>query len=388
MKKISLFLLFLLCIVPLTSAVSIDIQPSYHPGETLISKVYGNILEQIPRENVELLRGHVQVAADYDIKKIGNDYYIYMILPTVQNNYTLVIKDVVTTVNGTIQTVTLEKNFTTLGPLIDYSINPGVIISKENFKINIFSYIDSQISINTDFPDERSIILNSGENSINFDISLINNGIYTANVGTYNVPILINKEEDNSLDSRNLKFLPGSIEGIVLINHNNNYPIRLVNSGSLDISDLTFEFDKTLFDISPSIVSLESGQSVELNLTVKKKNQPINSQIIVRYGDQTSTLLVNLDYTTNSSNIIDPYNQSSAGKNYYCNELQGKFCGSGETCSTDTLATLDGQNCCIGTCTTPSKSSYSWLGYLIVFILIVVLLIIGARYYKTKKIKK
>jgi hypothetical protein len=92
MKKFSL-ILFLMILLPLTSGLSSDLHTTYQPAETMLVELQGSILEEIPKENVFFLRGHVQTVVEYDLKKLGNHYFLYAVAPLAENNFTLEIKN-------------------------------------------------------------------------------------------------------------------------------------------------------------------------------------------------------------------------------------------------------------------------------------------------------
>ena len=115
MKKISLFILILL--IPSTLAISIDKKESYNPGENLITEIHGNILELIKKENIILKRNNVQVPFDYDFKQLGGKYFLFAKMPNFENNYTLIIKDIKTTVQGVPQIIDHYENISVSGEL-------------------------------------------------------------------------------------------------------------------------------------------------------------------------------------------------------------------------------------------------------------------------------
>src|SRR3989344_4443489 len=127
MKLQLCILLFLL--IPFSSAISTNMASTYQPGETMIIEIQGNILQPISLSNVVFKRAHVAIAVIYDVKRIGDKYYLYAQLPLQQNNYTLFINDIATTVSGIVTTTDFNQTFTVSGNIIDYSINPGFAIA-------------------------------------------------------------------------------------------------------------------------------------------------------------------------------------------------------------------------------------------------------------------
>src|SRR3989344_2076930 len=99
MKTIVLAFLAIIIFASLANALSIDLKSEYRTGETIIFELNGVILEPLSRDNIEFLRGHVAVEFQHQILKLGTRYFIYALSPSAENNYTIVIKGVVTLVN-------------------------------------------------------------------------------------------------------------------------------------------------------------------------------------------------------------------------------------------------------------------------------------------------
>ncbi|MCH7568172.1 MAG: hypothetical protein IIA87_02010 [Nanoarchaeota archaeon] len=388
-KKI-LIIFLLIITIQFSTAISIDMKQVYQPGETLIAEISGNILEPISKEDVEFKRRNVQVPFEYDIKKLDRKYYLYAILTQLENNYTLIIKDIVTTVNGVVQRIEFQQNFSTAGELVSYSINPGFVIAREDFELTITLNKDFEETISVDFPEEHEVLLEPGENTLRFSIEFAEAGFRRINIGIYSVPLLIVKEpEKQIIILPEFRFFPDIIESTLLIDQEGTYPFRIINFREQDLTNIIFEYDTNLFEIFPEPIELLSSNEVaEFNLTLKVKNQPISETILVRSGNLTIELPINIQYTENIEEVETPYLEQnfSESQAYYCSELNGKFCSAEEVCSLDVTSALDGNNCCIGTCSTPKeKTSYAWVGYLLGAIVLIILIIIIARYYKTKR---
>jgi len=176
------WIIFLISILLLNtvSAITTNLAESYQPGETIIIKIEGNILEPIYPSDVVFKRNHVAVAVNYDLKKIDGIYYLYAQTPINPNNYTLYINDISTTVNGVSSSVDFNQSFKVEGNLTDYSISPGFIISNsQSIDLTINSNLDQQSTISSNFPDEHSIILNPGSNIVSLSTSGKSPGVYS-----------------------------------------------------------------------------------------------------------------------------------------------------------------------------------------------------------------
>lgn len=403
--------LFILFLVQGVSAISSDIGGSYSPGETIIGKISGNILQHITKEQVKLKRGHVEVAFDYDFKKINNEYYVWLTSPSNQNNYTLIIEDIVTTVNGIVETLDYEKDFVVSGNWTDYGIKPGFIFADQDFEITATLYEDLSKTISTDFPETRDIVLNPGTNKIDFSIDGIEETQFLIiSLGKYSVPAYIigsgtdinqttNQTGNNGTNNNlpplpgepHLRFNPGIIRSTVLLAGTPPvYPFEITNIGLKPINEIFFDYDTELFFISPSgNVLLEPNESASFSITLMNTTNREEIRTIVKagYGNKTERLLLSINFTDNEENVeTDYFNQDSDNVTpYYCQELGGKFCAGDETCSKQTVSSLDGTNCCTGDCEQESGgSSKAWIGYLIIAIVILVLLIVYVKYKKKK----
>ena len=184
-------------------AISTDIKEVYSPRETVLTKLSGEIYDVLTKENIELKRGHVAVPFDYDIAKIQGEYYVWFITPYLENNYTLRIKDITTTVGGIVKKIDYEKNFSVIGNAT-YSIKPGFVYTSKDFDINVYLYEDEKKTIKVNFQTEQEIKLNPGENLLKFSIDWINeSNMYNISIGDYNLLayILSNKTKARSYNA-------------------------------------------------------------------------------------------------------------------------------------------------------------------------------------------
>ena len=147
--------LFLLNFVSGLSSNLDNSNKTFSQGETMIIQINGNILSPIMKSQVEFRRGHVITPFDYDIQKIGNTYYIWAITPFIQNNYTLNLKDVSTTVNGFNKIINYSANFIISNKSAEYSVRPGVIYTSNNFEIDLRLNTDLERTVSINFPSER-----------------------------------------------------------------------------------------------------------------------------------------------------------------------------------------------------------------------------------------
>ena len=207
-------------------AISTDLKSSYQPGETMIVKVYGNILEPIKLQDVAFKRGHVGISLDYDVLRIGGGYYIWANAPISENNYTLEIDNLATTVEGQAKKITFEQNFSVSGNKTDYYIKPGAIYTTKDFDIFAFLNEDVSKTIKINFISENDFVLKPGENKLSFSIESMNGtGVYNLTIGKYNVPAEI------------VANITKTVEDLVIIEYKNltDDKIETIISGSEEV---------------------------------------------------------------------------------------------------------------------------------------------------------
>ena len=215
MKKEIGFVLAVLFVfaLPGTFAISTDLKSSYQPGETIIIKISGNILEPIKMRDVLFKRGHVGISLEYNVLKIGGGYYIWANAPTSENNYTLEINNLATTVEGQARQITFEQNFSVLGNKTDYYIKPGAIYTSSDFEITAFLNEDIEKIIEINFISASDFVLKPGENKLSFSIDEIEEtGVYNLTIGKYILPAEIIANVTKKVEFINASWENESIE--------------------------------------------------------------------------------------------------------------------------------------------------------------------------------
>jgi hypothetical protein len=382
-----LILLAVLLIIPFTSAITTDLKQEYLPGETIIIKISGNILQPIYPADIIFKRNHVDVAISYDIKRFGQDYYLYAQAPIKSNNYTIFINDIDTTVNGIQTTIDFNQTFKVAGNLTEYSINPGLaIITEDSVSFTINSNLDQPVNINYNFSEENSITLNPGSNTLNLQVSSKDNGIYFAQIGKYNIPIQIIKTiTPNITFQKNLLIFPHFLNRTILENSNFSFNLTLTNNGTSSLNNIRFSFDNSdiLFS-KDKIQTLQSVESATLTISLSRfsGNDVVGSIIIFDDLEQLGNVSLGISFTTDE-NQTTSINESIS--QFYCSELQGLFCTTEEICSGEQVQALDGL-CCKGQCSVEKSSGFGWIAYTAIGLVILVLIIVFLRYNKAGKV--
>ena len=374
-------------------AIETEIKESYQPGETIIAEIKGNILGPITKENVEFKRGHVMVSSfEYDVKRLGEKYFLWAVSPSdfgLKNNYTLVIKDILTDSTGILEKITFQRNFSVEGNLTEYNVKPGLISTKEDFEIQVYLYGNNDKKINLDFPNKREISLKPEKNTIRFSIDNFSiSGLTNITIGKYLIPVYIIKNDSwKKADSeKTLKFIPDKIEGIELISEKPRaYSFTIANNAGKKIENIILQYDKNIFSISSNQkFNLEKDEKKHFNFSIKDGKDNVNELIYLKYENVSFELPVKIEFTKNASEILRRSNLSKS--NYKCEELGGKICSEKEACSEQYKESADGK-CCLEKCIKIKENSKAWIGYLIAGIVLLSLIYLYMKYKGTEKNK-
>ena len=408
MKKFLLLFLFILLFSPLVFAVEFNLNQNFQQGETIITKISGNFITPLTKDNVFFYKGHVRIPMDYGIEKINKEYYLYASLSgKTEGNYSISIENIQYMQGAETISDNLVRNFSITNTTADFSLKPGVIVSSSDFSLELQNLKDSQISVTV-----RTQIANTSERDISIvtqettaktvSLSLVSgevgkiyfnsgNGLPTfqkielksGNL-TYEVPVyifsaLIPSETAYSLEpSELISSIPTKsvTKKIIFIYNTGSTEIRNI---SLSLSDSIKPFVNLSQDYIESLSSktnipielsfLSSGE-LEVSGTLKAN---INGEVVLY--SQISLKFLN-DYV--------PVNETQQSSVKTCGELNGRICKQEEKCDKEIVYAKDNV-CCLGSCVSTSKKSSA--GIIIVIAIFVVLIVAGVWFYK-KKYKK
>ncbi len=408
MKKLFLIAFIIFLSLSLVSAIEFNLKENFQVGETMITKVSGNFVTQITRDNVFFYKEHVRIPVDWGMAKINDEYYIYAILSgKEQGNYSISIEDIQYMKGNEIIEDKIVRNFTITGETADFSLNPGVVVSPEDFFIEVQNLKDKQISLNVKTQSSnssaRDILVSSGEASAK-EMSIpvksgeikriyfkLGNGnpsfqfieLKTENL-TYELPVYISTASTES--EAEFRLEPSELISSIPTNSITKRTIYLYNTGDKEIKNISF----SLSDEIKPFVNLSDSHIDKLEA---KSNYPLEvSFFSVGEIEVSGTLKANLNeeimlYSQISlkflSNYI-PVNESSQSSVKTCAELGGKVCSSNEKCSQMTIYAKDNV-CCPGTCqSTGKKSSVGTIIAIVIFVVIIG----GLFWFYKKKYKK
>ncbi|MDP3881613.1 MAG: hypothetical protein Q8Q31_01915 [Nanoarchaeota archaeon] len=397
MRAYKLYILIFLFIISLSvesTALEISMKKVYSPGETIIAEIRGPIFDPILLEDVEFKRENVRVPLEYDLKKFGDNYFIWAGAPKSPGNYTFLMKDVATTINGKEEKIDFAYNFSVSGEMIEYSVVPGFILTSQDIEIDITLNrdLDKNISLGD---DNLQIFLQPGDNKIKILFrDLVNYDDKRFKVGAYLLPVkLIDNDFKEIVIKKGLVISPSVISERGSLDVRSNYTLSVRNSEDKEIKNIHFTYDESKFRILPKgNFSLNPNQTRYYNLTILNiSNLKDYEEIYARSNASYARLLVNINIVANSELNDSDLNSSSinkTNKELRCSEIRGgRFCSAGQVCSGQSVSSLDG-SCCIGACNIKKKSgSNSWLGYILGLILVGILGYVYYNYQKTKKNK-
>lgn len=371
------------------SALSTTLEETYTQGETMLVEITGSILEPLGSSDVEFLRGHVQVGSfEYDLKRLGDRYFLYAVTPFAPNNYTIVIHNVATFINGQNTRVDIVQNFTVTNETAPYTLKPGFIITDSSFDLSIILNRDVPEEITISEGTNRSLSLHPGNNNVRISLDLFAPGLHMISVGAYSFPLYNIRSQNATLiiEPRILEILPLRIEERFVRSQNPKVVTFIItNRAERELEDFEFEYNKNRYKLTPSSLRrLNVNETVTFNVTVLGNESRVNESFSITVNDETFDVPFDISLTDEiPPSISRPSPGNATG--YYCNEVNGNICLATQQCSGESVSTLDG-NCCRGTCVeAPKASSLAWMGYLIGGIVLVIGAIIAVRYFKASR---
>lgn len=396
--KIRFSIVFLLAFFLMSNvnAISTNMKENYSPLETAIVKISGNILEPITFNQIEFKRNNVRIPFMYDIKRLGEDYYLWFIVNANETgkNMTLIINDIVTSVSGLNQKIDFYQNFTINENLSDYTIKPGFVSTRDKAEFQIDSNLDESKEIEISFPYSTTLTLKPGENNIVIPTdSVSSTQILNVKIGKYIVPIYVIKNQTLVIKKNNSIIVEPDFVNLKRLKEDKNikFNISIINAGDNKIENLYLEIDDNYFEIeTDKKITLLPNQEAQYDISLKKSIDYDISQSILVKADKnniTHSILVEIEFIENRSIEVNVSDNETNFEEFLCIELDGKLCPADVTCTGTKVKSLDG-SCCIGTCLLKEDDgSSSWIGYIIIGIAILVIVFAFIKYKKVKPVK-
>ncbi len=319
----------MLLLLPIMSAVQVDMNHEIKQGDVLVAKISGNFLQPILKNNVYFHRGYVAVPFEFELLKIEQDYFIYTsTLGKIPGNYTITIKEAEYYIEGG-QTSTddLVINFSILEDYADFSVKPGALIADGAFSLELQNLKDTELTIYID--------KNASQEQQGFFSFLSGVGTPTGQAHT----LKAGESKQVTLEFENIP----------------NATLRTVQLS-------TDNFSTEIF-----VYALSNVQEI-----VNETNQTEVNETEVNQTGTNETVTIN-------ETDVPPISQT-------CEEINGSICERGQKCSAEQITAQDGI-CCIGKCVEKKRSKTGQIiGWTIIIILIG--LYIWFYFKKYKKAKK
>ena len=397
--KRALLCLLILFSLQLVSAIGINMKSTFQPGETALGTIEANFLSQITPENIYFYSDRVSIPLVFDIARINDKYYFYVILPIQEREYTMIIKDAHYFENSQEQLRDIEKNFSVSGNITDFSVYPGFIITKNNFTLSLESKnkaldvtmtVQNQ-SIQVNLPIAKTKKVDLRVSSDNFTIDTISVSSGSTN---YKIPIAIlssNKSvyysrntSENITDSEKFRFSQSELNISVNEDSESLYDVYLVNVGDKDLENIKIVLSgdvKSIATITPSTFDLKQSESKKIELKINSADIGTFRGKITAETDSLSTSSdIIINSLSKDTEIPTPIETKEP-----CVVYNGIICKSSEQCSSAVRDSSEGAGaCCLGKC--ESKTSYTTI---IIGILILIVVGVGLFFlYKRQRATK
>ncbi len=211
MKK-EITILLILLIIPLISAIEIQLsKDTYQPQETLQAEITGNFIDSLTIDNILLYKQDIPRSTPVisGLTKFQDIYYLYILLPNQEANFSIKIENTKYTEAGVEKTEDIVKEFeikTTNQSALQ--INPGFIKTTEDSED--FSIKIKALSINQDISAELEAtqetqdfsLAEDVEKTISFSISDIAAGKTDLKINDYTIPVFIIEKTEIQNDSQ------------------------------------------------------------------------------------------------------------------------------------------------------------------------------------------
>ena len=350
-NKIFIFFLLLILLGSCVSGLSIELHEEYDKGETLITKVSGNFLENIKKENIFFYRRHMATSvAEYDVLKIQDQFFIYAKLDEskVADNYSIQIKNVKYMNGSQVSEEPIIGNFSISEDVSDFWVSPGAKTVEQDYFLTVQNLQ----------PEPITIFINQEEAS-----SSSGGGWFSNLLGGGNES---NESNETAQADFSIEVLSGEIKDI-------EFTIGTSTSlKEIKLSSENTEYFVPIYEVP--------GEWIEENNTLinetinESEDNGILEEDIIEEDLNEEIIIIN---ENGEEEIIT----REEAKLFTCQELNGISCLSNETCEGSETYASDSL-CCLGECIVEEKSSS---GKVIGWgLLIVAVLVLGWIFLKKK----
>ena len=421
MKKILFVLFFVLVIFPVVSSVEINLKENYYKGETFMAKTSGNFLQPLTKQNVFLYEKHIRIPISPSVAKINDNYYIYFQLTgKSEGNYSLVLKDVSYFKSGEISNEDVRKNFTISGTLAQFKLEPGFVVTDDNFSIEIENLQDEKINVEvkvgnsddnlSDLVSKDFVSVSAGRRKkIYFDYdffdSIFNKVHLSSDNFSYVVPVFLPSKIEESEKPEVVEPVkpiePKPIHRGIRIELSNPNVTLIVNTSQpriLHISNLGVGDENINLSVSEDLepyvnlssyeIEVPENSSLRVDLDFVSGNEAgvVGGKIIAVSRNFSDEIFVNLKFIEFPSQLFDPPNppyHDEDDSDYVeedefvdgnepagfktCEEMGGFHCEDNQVCNVNETDSFTG-DCCIGICEDVEENSLKKvIGFTIIF---------------------
>jgi hypothetical protein len=392
------------------SAIEFNMSDSFGREGVLTAKLSGQFVQPPTKDNVVLYRGHVRTAANAQVGKVDEDYYIYVPLAGKEpRNYSLIIEDIAYMKGTQKITEDLSKNFTITEEYANFTVSPGVLVTKDDFKITIDNLLDETIpvflviktlsgeegGISSYSEDvEHEFQIKPGKEDLSFELDYLPGPtskaftFYYENL-SYTVPISLYVDEQSE-QSKTFAFdiQPTELDLTMPTFTNLTRLVYIYNTGTGTLTDVKVNADElkpfaTLSEDRFSQILPNSNANLELRI-VSASEQTISGKLEVRtdegvYNEIQVSLRFKEGYEP-SPEEVGP--ELKTDEKCESPEIKGVVCQKGEICDGESFYADNGL-CCKGTCKKePSGAAWKILGWGLL-----IALILGGVWFYFKKYK-
>jgi hypothetical protein len=357
-KKILLFLILgIFLMIPFVSSIQIDMKENYKRGETIIAKISGNFLDSIKKSNINFYRRHMTTTFDdFNIKKIEDNYYLYIGVPLekIPDNYSISIKGVSYMKEGKISKDEIKINFTIMNESTEFTLTPGLIYTSSKFYLEVQNLLDENLIINIEENEEyASVGTTSGTNETEKSFWEL---IFGKKQNSTNVTETINYETNNHVK---INFIPGETKKIWFEVENRT-----------EFKTITLSSSNQIYNVP--IYIIYTG-----NATANTNSDLSNFTNISE--DENGTIILDENITESNNTIIifdNKTNKSVVKFLETCDKMGGIICNDTQECNGTEENSLDA-NCCIGECKNIEKSNIGkTVGWILLGVVLVIIIFV------------
>ena len=400
--KYFLFLFLVLFFsVSASASVGVVLDDVYSPGQTIITNLEGDFLSSISREDLSFYDDRKLIPMVYDLAKLGETYFMYVVLPLEVRNYTLRIKDAHYFEGGVEVRSTISQNFSVVGNVTGFSVSPGLMITSGDFSIKLRN-LGSSLEVASSFEGVGdNYNLGAGKTTeVKLSTQHISeSGLYSLSFSgdglAYKIPVMVLKEGSPGFDNEtlhsdsNVPFVlrPNELSIDLLKGSSTSLNISIENSADYMLDEILFSYSDDLsgiIEVTPARltnITPLSVMSTTLVIRVPNREDLFEGSLTAfssNYSDSSLVLIRSL-----SEAPAPPQGGSNMIVSQSCVSLGGILCYADEVCSSSSVSSAEG-SCCLGQCIL-DESSGGTSKIVVTIIIILVLVILFFLYRKYKK---